>query len=67
MIICRCSEVTMIEIKQFLKKHPHATLNDLKVQTTAGTNCGRCASLLEKSFNKLKNDFPQDKQTRISF
>ena len=67
MIICRCNDVTFIEIKKFLKKHPHATIDDLKVETTAGTNCGRCTDLLKKTYDRIKKEQPQSDQMRISF
>jgi len=67
MIICRCNAVTIVEIKKFIKKHPQATFDELKVETTAGTSCGRCVVLLQKTFNHLKKETPQNDQSRISF
>lgn len=67
MIICRCNDVTLIEIKKFLQKHPHATFDELKKETTAGTSCGRCTDLLRKTYERIQKDLPQSDQIRISF
>lgn len=65
MIICRCNEVSHQEIKQFLQKNPHATLNEVQEATRAGTNCGRCRPLLEKTVEKIKTSLPKDDQLRL--
>jgi bacterioferritin-associated ferredoxin len=67
MIICRCNEVTLHEIKQFISKKPYATFDELKLATTASTACGRCHSLLKKTNDKINKDLPSNKQLRISF
>lgn len=67
MIVCRCNEVSLNEIKAFINKHPQSSLNNLIEHTGASTNCGRCSTLLSKTFDKLKKDLPDNKQLRISF
>ena len=67
MIICRCNEVTQKELQTFLKKHPYASLDELKTNTGASTNCGRCSSLIQKTYERLKNELPDNDQLRISF
>lgn len=67
MVICRCNDVTFIEIKKFLKNHPHATFDELRVETTAGTTCGRCTDLLRKTYDRIQRDLPQNDQIRITF
>lgn len=67
MIICRCNEVSLQEIKKFLKTNPHASLEDLKLHTSASTNCGRCKTLVEKTYQKIKKEIPLNDQLRISF
>ena len=67
MVICRCNDVTLIEIKKFMKKHPYATFDELRTETTAGTSCGRCTDLLKKTYEKIRNDLPQSDQIRITF
>lgn len=66
MIICRCNEVTQKEIKTFLDKHPHATFDELKLATSASTNCGKCSPILLKTYEKYKKDQPENNQLRIS-
>lgn len=67
MIICRCNEVSLQEIKKFLKKHPNATFAELQMSTKASTSCGRCSYTLEKSYEKIVKDLKIDDQMRISF
>ncbi|MFA9390415.1 MAG: (2Fe-2S)-binding protein [Prolixibacteraceae bacterium] len=67
MIICHCNEVTQMEIKKFLQKHPDATFDELKKETTAGTSCGRCTNVLQKTYERLKGELPQSDQIRITF
>lgn len=67
MIICRCNEVTLSEIKIFLKKHPGATLSDLIISTGASTKCGRCKPILIHYFNKIKKDQPVNDQLSFPF
>ena len=67
MIVCRCNEVTQREILAFLQKYPHATINELKENTGASTNCGRCSTLLQKIYERLKKELPANDQLRIPF
>lgn len=67
MIICRCNEVTQDEIKTFLTKNPNATFDELRNATNASTGCGRCIALLEKTYERIKKDQPDNHQLRISF
>lgn len=67
MIICRCNEVTQNEIKVFLHKNPHATFDELKIATSASTNCGKCYFILQKTYEKYKNELPENSQLRINF
>ena len=50
-----------------MKKHPHATFDELREETTAGTNCGRCTDILKKTYDRIKRDLPQSDQIRITF
>jgi NAD(P)H-nitrite reductase large subunit len=67
MIICRCNDVTQQEIKKFLSKKPHASFDDLKLATGASSGCGRCNSLLKKTYENLIKNTPPEKQYRINF
>ncbi|MBN2806028.1 MAG: (2Fe-2S)-binding protein [Prolixibacteraceae bacterium] len=67
MIICRCNEVSDFEIRKFMKKHPHASFEALKLVTSAGTSCGRCKPLLQKIHERFSNEQPQNNQLRLPF
>lgn len=67
MIICHCNNVSLSEIKSFLKKHPEASLAQLIEHTTASTKCGRCKPLLEKTHQNITIKTPVNNQLRISF
>lgn len=67
MVICNCNNVTLTEIKNFLKKYPHATFDELREETTAATNCGRCLDVLQKTYDRIRRDLPQNDQIRITF
>jgi bacterioferritin-associated ferredoxin len=67
MVICRCNEVTQAEIKSIFRKHPHVTLAQVTELTGASTKCGRCRPLLEKTYEKLCDELPKDKQLSLSF
>lgn len=67
MVICRCNEVNLAEIKQIFRKLPNVTLTELIDITGASTKCGRCRPLLEKTYEKLKNELPKDKQLSLTF
>jgi bacterioferritin-associated ferredoxin len=67
MIICRCNEVSDLEIRKFLKKHPHASFEAMKIATSAGTSCGRCNPLLKKTYERFNNELPQSNQLQLPF
>lgn len=67
MIICRCNEVSDLEIRKFIRKYPTATFELLQQETKAGTTCGRCKPMLQKIWERLKTDQPQTKQFRLPF
>ncbi|MGF7139032.1 (2Fe-2S)-binding protein [Roseimarinus sediminis] len=67
MIICRCNEVSKQEIVDFLKKHPHATPEEVKQHTSAATRCGRCAPLLERTVERIKAATKNDDQLTLPF
>jgi NAD(P)H-nitrite reductase large subunit len=67
MIVCRCNEVSLLEINQFLKKYPTASLDELKSVTRAATSCGRCTAAVEKLFEKHQQKLKPDDQLRLSF
>lgn len=66
MIVCNCKQVTAAEIKQFAKKHPIARFEDLKRITGVATGCGRCAGLAQKTYEKIKAEWPSQLQTQLN-
>lgn len=67
MIICRCKEVTLNEVKAYLRNHPNATITEVKEYSGASTSCGRCSNLLQKIYENNKNDLPKNDQLSFSF
>jgi NAD(P)H-nitrite reductase large subunit len=67
MIICRCNEVSLAEIRAIQKKNHGATLLQIIEHTGASTKCGRCRPLLEKTHNKLIAQYPRGEQMTLPF
>jgi len=57
-IICLCNRVSDKDVEKILFKYPHASLQDVMIQTAASTSCGRCRNELETFVEQLKNKQP---------
>jgi len=67
MVVCRCKEVTLKEIKLFLKKNPLAGYPEVRLATGASTGCGRCAPVVKKIVEEFKSQAKTDLQYRLPF
>lgn len=67
MIICRCKEVSLKEIKLFLKKNPSAGFPEVKLVTGASTGCGRCTPVVKKIIDGYMPLHKTDPQFRLPF
>ena len=48
--LCKCTEISIEEIKYLEKEHGIKTLKELVNRTKAGTECGGCRNKLKEMF-----------------
>ncbi|MFB6340503.1 (2Fe-2S)-binding protein [Saccharicrinis sp. FJH62] len=41
-MICTCNRVSGADVKRALKKHPDASVEDIRLMTGASISCGKC-------------------------
>jgi len=65
-LVCRCNQVSVLEIKKKLRAGALSTA-DIQQFTTAGTGCGRCVREIEAIVKKHLEEPGNDPQLRIDF